>query len=353
MYEKSRDVTLKNGESVELGVMIGPDDSDLARQLRGLLGHKGVIWKWQIEQSLGRVQKGVESRFYIACRGGTPISNVMVVEWQGIGIFGHVYTRPEERRKGLADAIITFLMEDFRRRGGRALYLGTGFDSAAYHIYGRHGFGGLEPGSGYMGWFAQGREAFEKEAFAPAATRQEALTFEHWPTLPALSMMQHPARVRIPTMNVINARSTEGGALPVLMAMHNEANNEKEEGSRAQVAVSQSSGVPVAIACVMPESHFWKDVDVLDVFCAPGFEAELPALVERLQLVPDRTLASYADLCWPAKQEFLRTQGFKRAAKLARYFHTADQTQDVELWTRRTRAATRRQRAKSVAGSPT
>ncbi|HAA73566.1 TPA: hypothetical protein DCE37_00380 [Candidatus Latescibacteria bacterium] len=40
-----------------------------------------------------------------------------------VGLFGHVFTKPEERRKGAANA----LMEDFRQRGGKALYLGTGY----------------------------------------------------------------------------------------------------------------------------------------------------------------------------------------------------------------------------------
>jgi GNAT superfamily N-acetyltransferase len=326
-------VRLKDGEWVELGVLSGPDDSAFARQLRTLLSHKGRIWQWQIEQSLGRQFADAESLFYVVSRGGAPLANVMTVEARGVGTFGHVFTRPDERRKGMADVIIRHLMADFRRRGGRALYLGTGYDSPAYHIYARHGFESVEPGSGHMAWFAQGREAFEKEAFAPAPTKHEGLSFEHWPTLPALAMMRHPARVRIVTMDVVNEATTEGGALPVLMAMSKASDNTKWNGARAQVAMSTKSGVPVAIACAMPEHYFWKDVDVLDAFCAPGFEGEMRALVEELKLAPERAAVAYADGFWPAKQELLRACGFRRAAALPRHFRTAERAQDVELWT--------------------
>lgn len=332
MYERLREVTLKNGEAAELGVLRGPDDSDLARQVRTLLAHKGRIWQWQIEQSLARQFSRAESRFYLACRDGRPLANVMTVEADGVGIFGHVYTRPEERRKGLADAIIRQLSEDFRRRGGRALYLGTGYDSPAYRIYARHGFQSIEPRSGFMAWFARSQEAFEQETFAPAAVRREAFCFEHWPTLPALAIMRHPARVRIVGMGVVNPVITEGGALPVLMAMQHEAEHSEENGARAQVAVSEKSGVPVAVACVMPERYFWQQVDLLDAFCAPGFEAELLPLCERLELSRERTALSYADEFWPARQELLRALGFARAATLPRHFRALGESRDVELW---------------------
>jgi GNAT superfamily N-acetyltransferase len=334
MYQKLADVQLKTGETVELGALLGPDASPLATKVKTLLSHKGRIWQWQIAQSLDRDQPETESRFYLLLRQGEPFANIMLVESRRIGIFGHVYTRPEERRKGAAEHLAGRLVADFARRGGRAMYLGTGYDSAAYHIYARHGFRGIEPESGYMAWFAPGleRTAFEAEAFAPSWTRHEALEYRHWPTLPALAMMYHPARLRIAGMDVIGPAITEGGALPVLMAMHGEADHTHDNGGRAHVAVSGQSGVPVAIACATPEPHFWKQVDVVDLFCAPGFEEELPALVQALQLLPGRRAICYADLDWPAKQEILAACGFQRAALLERHYRSQGAAQALELW---------------------
>ena len=58
------------------------------------------------------------------------------------------------------------LMEDFRRRKGRALFLGTGYDSAPFHIYQAEGFRGLEPESGLMDYYVGSGETFRREWFS-------------------------------------------------------------------------------------------------------------------------------------------------------------------------------------------
>jgi len=258
----------------------------------------------------------------------------MLVEARGIAIFGHVWTVPEERRKGAADIIHHHLMEDFKKRGGRAMYLGTGYDTHPYHLYAKHGFQGVEPKSGYMFWFANGQQAFESDVFATGAVRMEPLGLEHWPTLPALAMMKHPARVRIAGMNVLNVVSTEGGALAYLSEMAAAATEKRTAARRAWVAVSEKSGVPVAIAAVAPEAIFEKQGDLLDVFCAPGFEAELPKLVQKLELDPARGLAAYADPLWSAKRDVLRACGLQQAGTIKRFLQTPDGAVDVNVFSR-------------------
>jgi hypothetical protein len=331
MYRKIDDVVLKNGEHAEMGVVLGPNE---AKDLRQLLGHKGSVWKWQIEQSLNQKFENVESRFYILSKAGRPFANVMTVESHGVGIFGHVYTVPEERRKGAADIIHGHQMADFTQRGGRALYLATGYDTPPFRLYERHGFRGVEPGSGYMTWFADSQQAFEQDAFAAAAVRHEAFSFEHWPALPALAMMTHPARVRIAGMDVINVRSTEGGSLPYLIAMDSRINDpeSKTAGAKACLAVSEKSNIPVAIAAIIPEHYFWTQALLLDFFCAPGFETELPKLFEKLQVPAGRNVICYADTLWPEKQKVLQTCGFKKEAQLKKHLKSHDHVHDVELW---------------------
>ena len=337
MYRKLGDVTLKNGEDAELGVLCGPDNSALAQRLLSLLGHKGRSWQWQIEQSLSRENTGAEGRFYILLKYGHPFANIMTVERAGIGIFGHVYTEPAERRKGASEIIHNALFEDFKQRGGRALYLGTDFDSAPYRLYLKHGFKGTEPGSGYMYWFARDKAAFERELFVPSETDLEPLAFSHWPTLPALSMITHPARIRIMGMNIIGPRSTEGGSLNYLAALDPGASEQLEKrdlSMNAVVAVSRASGVPVAIAAVRADEYFWEQTDLLDMFCAPGFEAELPPLVAALQTAPGRSTICYSDEFWSQKSDVLRACGFSPAATLKRHAQSAGQVFDVTLWTK-------------------
>src|SRR5438045_209599 len=141
MYRAIKNVTLKNGESAELGVLsIAPgvalpdQQAELRKKVRGLLGHKGPVWMWQIEQCLTPAC-GVESFFYLLSRQGEFFANICTFEQKGVGILGHVYTRPEERRKGAAEVLMDATMSDFRARNGRALYLGTGYASSAYKVY--------------------------------------------------------------------------------------------------------------------------------------------------------------------------------------------------------------------------
>jgi hypothetical protein len=332
MYEKLQNVTLKSGENVELGILRGPDSSELGAQVRSLLGHKEGIWLWQIEQSL-TVESPAESRFYILIKQGKPIANIMAVERDGIGIFGHVYTVPEERRKGAADIIHHHQIKDFKSRGGRALYLGTGYDTHPYHLYQKYGFKGVEPKSGYMFWFAQSQESFESDVFAPAPVRHEPLGYQHWPSLPALSMMKHPARVRVLNMNIVGVRSTEGGALATLHAMSTAAPGNLAE-SRAWVAVSEKSNVPVAIASIAPQPRFDEEADVVDLFCAPGFEKELPALLEKTKLSPGKKSVAYADILWPEKADALKQAGFKLSGTLENFVGAIDKHVNVEIYAR-------------------
>jgi hypothetical protein len=331
MYQSLQSVSLKNGETADFGIITGPDTSAWGQQARALLGHKGDIWKWQIEECLSKPQ-GVESRFYVLSKKEKPFANIMLVEDKGIAIFGHVFTAPEERRKGAADIIHNHLMEDFKKRGGRAMYLGTGYDTHPYHLYAKHGFAGVEPKSGYMYWFAKGQAAFEAEVFAKAPVRVEPLGLKHWPTLPALSMMKHPARVRIAGMEVIGIVSTEGGSIEYIMNMSQ--SQPDVMGKRAYVAVSEKSGVPVAIAAAAPHSVFGKQSDGLDVFCAPGFESELPKLVQKLNLSPNRGLVCYSDPLWPEKAGVLNACGLKKAGTLKNFVNQPDGASDLEVWSK-------------------
>ena len=143
MYQQLDRITLKSGEAIQAGVVQGPD-LDWAERVETLLGHKGPSWRWGNEQVL-RTQTGLDVFFYLLHRDGDPFANVMTIECRGVGLLGHVYTRPEDRRQGAAMQLMACLMDHFRQRGGQALFLGTGYDTPPYHIYRVNGFSGVEP----------------------------------------------------------------------------------------------------------------------------------------------------------------------------------------------------------------
>ena len=99
MYKKLGETTLKSGELMEVGVVTTPD-LDYADELGKFLDHKPDRYKWHIDQCLQKTLDQLETRFYIGKLNGQIISNIMTTESDGIGILGHVFTLPAQRRKG-------------------------------------------------------------------------------------------------------------------------------------------------------------------------------------------------------------------------------------------------------------
>jgi len=329
MYRVIREVTLKTGEAAELGLVSGPD-REWGAKIENLLGHKGQPWVWQIHECLNNPTTGVETYCYVLSKNNRPIANISTFENHGVGIFGHVFTCPEERKKGAADLLNQAVMNDFQLRGGKALYLGTSFGSLAYHLYQKYGFQSVEPESPYMIYAKAGRQTFEKEYFAPGPTDIDPFSFKHWPVLPSLTMMDHPARLRILGMHITGPVSTEGGSLELLKRAH-----DTHQPVDAQVAVSKRTQALVVFACRQPEAYFGPSVRLLDVFYAPGFEIDAIKAISALNLPgDDLKTVCYSDSAWPQKGDVLKQAGFTPQTTLRNHFASSGRFWDVILWSK-------------------
>src|SRR5947209_8971345 len=151
MYERLGEATLKSGERMEIGVITAPD-AEWTERIVPFLGHKGEPYASHIRRSNEGPMDELDTRYYVGHREGRVITEVMIVGARGAGILGHVYTLPEERRKGAYQAVMAAQMADMPGRGYRVLSLGTGFDSAPYRIYQSFSFEGIGPGRGEMLW---------------------------------------------------------------------------------------------------------------------------------------------------------------------------------------------------------
>jgi len=305
-------VVLKSGERVEAAVIAAPDTA-WAERLKGFLAHKGEPWNWGNAENLTKLT-GVETFFYVLHRDGVPFSNIMTCEVNGVGHFGHVFTRPEDRRKGACDKLMALQMEHFRARGGRALFLGTGFASPAYRIYACHGFQGIEDKSGYMEYYATTREEFEASWFARAATEVEPLAMAHWPVLAPLLAGGFQGQVRCARFGIIGRSSGESHILRALYEARRPIEG-REQG--ALVLRSRQSGAPVGFAAC--GSHpIWAECRLVDVFCHPDFWDRAGDLLASLPLPPSSHFIAYADVGWTGKDHVLRRAGFRQTAVLAR-----------------------------------
>jgi len=148
MYEALGEAVLKSGQSMAIGVITAPD-AEWRERIVPFLGHKQEPYASHIRRSHAGPLDGLETRYYIGHLEGRVITEVMIAGARGAGILGHVYTLPEERRKGAYQAVMAAQMADMPRQGFQLLALGTGFNSPPYWIYHSYGFRGIAPGRGH------------------------------------------------------------------------------------------------------------------------------------------------------------------------------------------------------------
>ncbi|MCZ6633582.1 MAG: hypothetical protein O7G87_09270 [bacterium] len=334
MYERLDVVKLKSGEEVELGVVMGPDLDWADRIDEDLLGHKGPAWRWGNRQVLTE-ELDLEAYFYILHRDGVPFANVMNIEYQGIGILGHVFTRPEDRRQGACSKTFEQLMPHFRSRGGRVLILGTGFDSHPYHIYRSFGFEGIEPKSGIMAYYTDSQAAFEEAFFADGPVAVERLGASHYPVTPILFVGVFPGTVRSATMHLFGCSSSEGPLIPLLRDELERV--EQDQGVRTAVLKQQETEAVVGIA-TYDRDAVWPGTCLVDVYCHPNFWGQAGNLLSRIDLPEMHRYVVYCDAGFEAKEQVLTEAGYQRVATLEEWVpadRAVSRFVDVGVWEKR------------------
>lgn len=330
MYQHLDRITLKSGEEVEAGVVQAPD-LEWAPRVEGLLSHKGPQWRWGNEQVL-RTATGLDVFYYLLSRNGDLFANVMTTESRGVGLLGHVYTRPDDRRQGAAMQLLGCLMGHFRQRGGQALFLGTGYDSPAYHIYRSRGFASIEPESGQMAYYRTSPEEFGAAFFAPGATAAEPAGWLHWPASTPLFAGAFPGVVRGAGLGLWGRRTTEGPFLPLLQDQL-----ERNAGGlppRALALVQQAVRAVVGLA-MWSDHPLWRDACLVDLYCHPDYWDQGGALLEALQIPAGPICLAYCDAGLEPKAEALSAAGFRRGATLSKRVAAprgGSGRGDVEVW---------------------
>ncbi|HZT42950.1 MAG TPA: GNAT family N-acetyltransferase [Chthonomonadaceae bacterium] len=324
MIERLETQPLKSGEMLEVVVVTAPDPS-LGPEVDALLAHKRDPYQFHLQAALRGETDALETRFYLGLLDGKPVGNIMTVEHQGIGIFGHVYTRPEHRRKGVCSAIMCQQMEHFRQRGGKVLLLGTGFESPAYWIYHSFGFRSLQ--DGFMRYSPEPEDSFERDWFVPGPVQIAAPAWQHWPLAALLASRPGKELLRSAAWRLYGIGNLEGAYCQFMQA--------RQESDRVDGVVLESApGAVVGCATVYP-SQFglgaWPEVWVVDVFTHPGFEAHTIELVDALPLPPGKLIA-FVDTQAAEKAAALQSCGFEREGTLRRFLRVDGARQDVWIY---------------------
>lgn len=324
MYNKLGETVLKTNERMEVGVVTAPDEPH-AEEVKQFLGHKGGNWEWHIERCVIESLDALETRFYVGKVDGSIITNIMTVEHQGIGILGHVFTMPDQRRKGACKGVMAYQMEDFRQRKGYALYLGTGYNSHPYYIYHSFGFESVFPESGFMKYYVD--TDFEERYFAPAPTQTKPVEWHDWPKVTALSGIVGGEPLRSLIWNVYGPTNMEGGFLNFKHDLETE--NLYED---AKLLIT-SDGAIVSWATVSRDTRWRPATAVLDLFFHPNFADEVTTLLTSVAS-PDTKVQCYVDSSAEQKAAILETAGFTCEGQLKNQFTYSGQAYDVLVFAR-------------------
>lgn len=323
MYTKLSDAQLKTGETMEIGLILTPDE-EYTERMMNFLSHKGDSWMRHIEGALKGEITGLETRFYIGQFDNQIIANVMTVEYSRAGFFGHVFTRPDHRRKHVCTLVMEQQMEDFRQRGGGILLLGTGYNSPAYWIYHSHGFRSLMEKSGFMRYSTE--DDFEISHFSPGAVKVVDVEWKYWPGMNVLTSVPGMEALRSVIFRLYGSADFGGGFLELIQSL-------KARRMKAKLLESEFSAV-VGCAMLASDDRWRGKTYILDMFAHPNFVSHYEMLLNGLEL-PEGKIQCYVDANAPGEKiAALQQAEFNREARIKKQFEWENDWLDVFIYSK-------------------
>lgn len=302
METRLGETTLKSGERMTIIKTTAPEPAWTER-IVPYLAHKGELWLAPMRRAYNEgLDDLVMSDFLGLLDHGEIVGNITTAEHLGVAILQHVFTPEHHRRKGICSVLMQALCGDFRARGLRAVYLGTGHDTPPYHIYERFGFRGRGD-SGKMTWLPD--EGFEASHFAPGETTLRDTRWDDWPLLEALYSVGGQWQLKSFHFQLIGHTNYEGPYLQLRAGM--------EEGSVLDVKVMHKTDGAVVGHAALAVQRLWKGRPlVLDCMAHANFHDRVPALLEAVHLPPGRKVQAFCDDRAVAKIAALEALGFER-----------------------------------------
>ena len=275
--------SLKNGRKVEIEIVRSPSPSIYAR-IRELLHHKPSVYASHIDDFYRNgsdgLLEGLEWRFHLARCDGEYVGNVCTWEYGGIGILGHVFTKPEWRGLGVADALIRFQDGDFRGRGGHIMELNTGYDSMPYRIYLKRGYTGVPGAPGSM------TKCSDQGAWAnlcrAGGVRPSRFAWRHWPSANLLFLSENLSYVRAAGLGAYGPSSLEGAVIHNRERIWSDAGG---LGGKVEV-LETAEGTVVAWASLLGDLNWGRREPrpVFDLFFHPSYLERTGLLMEQFEI---------------------------------------------------------------------
>lgn len=323
----SSQITLKDGRQATLEIITAPTPQEYQKILQ-LLNHKPGPYLNHFNDFHGSgsdgVIEGLEWRFHLARTGADYVANICTWERDGLGILGHVYTRPEWRGLGLAGAMLHFQDEDFRARGGRIMELNTGYQSMPYRLYQKHGYVDVAGAPGSMVKTSQ--PDVWPDLYREAATHLTPFQWRHWPSANLLFLTEHPAYVRSAGIGAYGITHLEGA---IVHCREHLWSKEPEPSWKAMV-LETAKGAVTAWASLQWDLNWSHEPRrlVFDLFFHPTCQAAMESALKNLA-IPKGTI-SYSTPADP-KNPLLEQSGFRSLGKISGFFPNGE---DLVVWAR-------------------
>lgn len=303
-------VKLRSGENAEIWLVRTPAP-DWRERILPLLAHKGEPWLGAMRRALDHGLGDLNMSFFECVVSGELCGNITIVDSleQPVGILQHVFTKPEHRQKGIAAALMAAACEDFRQRGGRALYLATGNPVAAA-LYARFGFRSYGQ-NGVMVWLLD--ESFHEEFFRSRPTGIRPTRWSDWPLLSALYSVAEGWTLRSLFFGHYGPSFWEGPFLELMAA--------QEQGTVVDnKALVAEDGAVVGHAFVWVQRAYAGEPLMVDFFVHPAFCDQAATLLAALDLPDSRKVQAALDNDATGRHEILARAGFWREATLRNQF---------------------------------
>ena len=360
MYTRLGEAGLKTGERLEIGVVECPDPA-WADRIVPLLGHKGEPWAHHIQAALHEPLDALETRFYVGLVDGTAITNVMIVGARreasrrgsrgsestrdGVGILGHVYTRPEHRQKGAYAALMAAQMAHTQQLGYRILTLGTGFETPPYWIYHRFGFRSIDGASGRMKWLAA--PDTEARHFRPGTTTVRPMRWDDWAPLNLVAYQLTEPNEELPrswAFRLLKGHgSLEGSFAQLRLPLPYHQSPQSLEDVRRQLTqgtelaalvLETEYGAVVGWAVLQPDELALRDGWRLDIYVHPAFRAATADLMAAVPWPDGARVAAYTSAPDGYRAAALRAAGFRQVAELPDWLRRGQSTVPLRVFAR-------------------
>lgn len=319
---------LKSDEEALLFKVIAPEP-EWKERLLSRLSHKGPLWDKPMNNALEAGLEGMTMYFFQLRLGDVAVGNLTIVEAldRPIALLQHVFTDPDHRRKGICNSMMQAMVDDFRARDGRAMYLGTGYDTPPYHIYRSFGFEGIGT-TGAMVWAFD--DDYPESYFPGGPVLLRPMRWGDWAPLTALYQQIDGWDLRGYCFGQFGHSSYESAFCRLQEVI--------EEGKAAHATVLEdtTTGAVIGHAFIMQDEKWPGGPKVLECFVHPRYEHRTPELLSAVAAAAETRLKAYADADASGKLDALEQIGFGREALLkAQYVRKDGRAADVVVLTRR------------------